>query len=176
MANAAGKVFNSDSDALGLPVTLQGDTAGEPTGLTRQDGFALVREESAEDIVAILRSVAGLLKLQMAVTIFDGASLASPGNATDILSTAIDMKLWPGVKTLIVTVALATGSVFNYTRQRGAVAAVTTSLNSATALTVASAYTFPIRVGPTDKINFQVATSGVINELLIEGGYSGIVS
>lgn len=142
--------------------------------LTTSDGVTAA--EMLVEVFGKLSELSAKLSLLSSVTIFDGANIAAPGANTDILSTPIDMTLYPGVKTLLVTVALATSSVFSYMLGRGITAQVKTTLNSGTALVIIASYTFPIRVGPTDKINFQVVTDSVINRLYIEGAYSGIVS
>ena len=98
----------------------------------------------------------------------------SPGNATDIVGGDLVMANYPGVTALAVTVTLGTGSVFNYIKRRDGATAFTISFNGAAALTAAAVYSFILPVSPSDMINFQVATTGVINQLYVEGLRHGI--
>jgi len=109
-----------------------------------------------------------------------GYNVPSPGNNTNIFTTSIT-PVYPA-SALRVTVCLATTSVFNV-RVTDGTTAFTMSLNSGATLTAGNLYTFAFGVHQksnaspplTLTYNFQVATTGVINFIMVEEVPTGVI-
>lgn len=180
------------------PAPLIAVAVGEKSGLNRQNGNLLVREDAAadkrraaEEMRQNLQALAEAIPIQQEMLsamdrltaalatfrtemAFEDVAIPAPGANTDIIKGGIVIRElpWRGVKALEVTVTLATASVFNYTRTRKNNAGATIGMLESVALGAGDGFG-PIRIPVTefDTINFRVETDGIITQLIVEAKF-----
>lgn len=101
----------------------------------------------------------------------DNFNVPSPGNDTDILTTALTPTYGAAFR---ITVCLATASVFNVTMTRSGTT-FTCGLNSSVALNSGDLYTFVFGVSTSSTYNFRVETTGIIRILQVDEVSSGVI-
>jgi len=110
------------------------------------------------------------------INLFQDIAIASPGNDTSFGTVTLPSNCVG----LIVTVNLATSSVFKARVSDGVASAYDEDFNGAVALTAGSTYAFALPIGKkttdtdprTVAVAFQVETTGIINRLTVQAEVS----